>query len=119
MVFGYTDNDAPIINIDGRNFSEIEVTDEKHPLYGHKFKISANQRSLRGQSIRVQYKENVQIFIPSSSTNLHNSPELNHSTKLTLGAVKDIILLFQEVTACQSKNKKFGNKSQMKHKGKS
>ena len=114
MAFGYTVHGTPIANIDGGNNEEIIITDEQHPLYGREFKISADQTNLsRTKSIRITYKDNIQILIPISSTNLNDDPKQSFA-KLTLGSVKDIILLLQEVKACISKSKKSGRKSPSK-----
>lgn len=117
--FGYTDHGTYIVNIDGRHYTEIEITDEQHPLYGRKFKVSTDQSNIsRPKSIRVIYKEKIQTLIPISSTNLNNNPKPPFS-KLTPGSVKDTILLLQEVEACIAKNKKSGRKSQAKRRKKS
>lgn len=117
--FGFTNQNTPIVNIDGRNTNEIEVIDEQHPLYGRKFKVSTDQTYIYNfnniKSIRVKYKENIQILIPVSSTNMDNFPKPT-VTKLTFCAVKDIVLLSQEVKLCPLKKKIFGQPSQMEYK---
>ena len=116
MDFGYTSHNTATINIDGRNITEIEVVDEQHPLYGRIFKISLDQTNVqKTKLIRVEYKKNIQLLIPIASTNIRSFPK-PFLTKLTIEAVKDIILLFREVKICPLKKKVFGKKFQIKPK---
>ena len=122
-VFGCAGHNTGIINIDGRNIDEIKVVDEQHPLYGRTFKISFDQADIKKTKlIRVEYKKHIQLLIPITSTNIRNLPK-PFLTKLTIGSIKDIILLFKEIKLCplkkKLKKKVFGKKSQIKPKMKS
>ena len=119
QVFGNHDINTPTVNIDGSDVKEIEVIDPTHPLYRRKFNVSIDQLDrYRTKSVRVEYKDDIKLSIAISSTNF-NPIETNSksiSIKLTLDAVKQIVLLTQELNLCQSTRKKSGKKSQKKFK---
>jgi hypothetical protein len=81
---------------------QITVTDPTHPLFGRCFALASVTGSAAGGHALVVYRGDVRLKLPIGATSLSPAPPpdalLPASSKLSLGAIRDLIRLASQVT---------------------
>src|SRR4051794_22603454 len=76
---------------------QITVTDPTHPLFGRCFALASVTGSAAGGHALVVYRGDVRLKLPIGATSLSPAPPpgalLPASSKLSLGAIRDLIRL--------------------------
>ena len=84
--------DTLINNPPENNFTEIEVVDAAHPLYGRRFPLISLSHPPRGShQALVAYKKDILIRIPVCATSLCADPPPLSKTKLSFDAVSEFL----------------------------
>src|SRR5215203_1052667 len=96
--------DAPIRLTSARP-EQIIVTDPTHPLFGRCFALASVTGSAAGGHALVVYHGDILLKLPIGATSLSPAPPPGAlppaSSKLSLGAIRDLIRLASQVTQTQ------------------
>src|SRR3954469_14927307 len=79
---------------------QITVTDPTHPLFGRCFALASVTGSAAGGHALVVYRGDVLLNLRIGATSLSPAPP-PASSKLSLGAIRDLIRLASQVTQTQ------------------
>src|SRR3954453_20593544 len=76
---------------------QITVTDPTHPLFGRCFALASVTGAAAGGHALVVYRGDIRLKLPIEATSLSPAPP-PVSSKLSLGAIRDLIRLASQVT---------------------
>src|SRR3954452_10240898 len=79
---------------------QITVTDPTHPLFGRCFALASVTGAAAGGHALVVYRGDIRLKLPIEATSLSPAPP-PVSSKLSLGAIRDLIHLASQVAQTQ------------------